>query len=284
MRRDTSEALFEAAQKVMPGGVNSPVRAFKAVGGKPHFIARGRGSRVWDVDGNSFIDYVCSWGPLILGHAHPAVVAAVQKAVEQGTSFGAPTEGEVRFRGLPLSACLREARQKIGLVFQDADTQIIGQTIEDELRFGPENLGLPEEEIRRRVESVIRLLGLEGNLLTPPDRLSGGEKRRLAIGGILTIEPELLILDEPFANLDYPGIVSVLRLLLQLKEKGIGIVLITHEMEKALAHADRLVIMEKGRIVEDGPVQTIAPRAGQYGLHPLDFSQTPLESCTWLPR
>lgn len=195
-----------------------------------------------------------------------------------------PTEGEVRFRGLPLSACLREARQKIGLVFQDADTQIIGQTIEDELRFGPENLGLPEKEIRRRVESVIRLLGLEGNLLTPPDRLSGGEKRRLAIGGILTIEPELLILDEPFANLDYPGIVSVLRLLLQLKEKGIGIVLITHEMEKALAHADRLVIMEKGRIVEDGPVQTIAPRAGQYGLHPLDFSQTPLESCTWLPR
>jgi len=195
-----------------------------------------------------------------------------------------PAEGTVLFRGLPLSSCLQEARQKIGLVFQDADTQIIGQTIEDELRFGPENLGLPEEEIRHRVESVIRLLGLEGNLLTPPDRLSGGEKRRLAIGGILTIDPELLILDEPFANLDYPGIVSVLRLLLQLKEKGMGIVLITHEMEKTLAHADRLVIMEKGRIMEDGPTRTIAPRAGQYGLHPLDFSQTPLESCTWLPR
>jgi glutamate-1-semialdehyde 2,1-aminomutase len=104
MRRDTSEALFEAAQKVMPGGVNSPVRAFKAVGGKPHFIARGRGSRVWDVDGNSFIDYVCSWGPLILGHAHPAVVAAVQKAVEQGTSFGAPTEGEVRLAEMIVEA------------------------------------------------------------------------------------------------------------------------------------------------------------------------------------
>lgn len=195
-----------------------------------------------------------------------------------------PAEGSVIFRGLPLSTCLQEARQKVGLVFQDADTQIIGQTIEDELRFGPENLELPEAEIRRRVESVIRLLGLEENLQTPPDRLSGGEKRRLAIGGILTIEPELLILDEPFANLDYPGIVSILRLLLQLKEKGIGIVLITHEMEKALAHADRLIIMEKGRIVEDGPSQTIAPRAAQYGLHPLDFSQTPLESCTWLPR
>lgn len=96
MRRDTSQALFEAARKVIPGGVNSPVRAFKSVGGKPHFIARGQGSRVWDVDGNSFIDYVCSWGPLILGHAHPEVLAAVQKAVEQGTSFGAPTEAEVR--------------------------------------------------------------------------------------------------------------------------------------------------------------------------------------------
>jgi len=169
-------------------------------------------------------------------------------------------------------------------VFQDADSQIIGQTIEEELRFGPENLGLPEGEIQSRVESVIHLLGLEHNLLTPPARLSGGEKRRLAIGGILTLQPELLILDEPFANLDYPGIVSVLRLLLHLKDKGIGIVLITHELEKALAHADRLVILEKGRIVEDGPTQAIAPKAGQYGLHPLDFSRTPLETCTWLPR
>ncbi|MCX7788411.1 MAG: energy-coupling factor ABC transporter ATP-binding protein [Spirochaetes bacterium] len=195
-----------------------------------------------------------------------------------------PTEGSVLFRGVPLPRCLDKARQKVGLVFQDADSQVLGQTIEEELRFGPENLGVPEEEIQRRVETVIRLLDLEQNLLTPPDRLSGGEKRRLAIGGILTIQPELLILDEPFANLDYPGIVSVLHLLLQLKEKGIGIILITHELEKALAHADRLVILEKGRIVEDGTVQTIAPRAGQYGLHPLDFSRTPLESCTWLPR
>ncbi len=194
------------------------------------------------------------------------------------------TEGSVLFRGEPLSGCLEKARQKVGLVFQDADSQIIGQTVEEELRFGPENLGLPEKEIRRRVDTVIHLLGLEKNLLTPPDRLSGGEKRRLAIGGILTIEPELLILDEPFANLDYPGIVSVLRLLIQLRERGIGIVLITHELEKALAHADRLIIMEKGRIVEDGPTQAIAPKAGQYGLHPLDFSRLTLESCTWLPR
>jgi glutamate-1-semialdehyde 2,1-aminomutase len=79
----------------MPGGVNSPVRAFKAVGGTPFFVARGEGCYLWDVDGNRFIDFVCSWGPLILGHAHPEVVAAVKEAVERGTTYGAPTELEV---------------------------------------------------------------------------------------------------------------------------------------------------------------------------------------------
>jgi glutamate-1-semialdehyde 2,1-aminomutase len=79
----------------MPGGVNSPVRAFKAVGGTPFFVARGEGCYLWDVDGNRFVDFVCSWGPLILGHAHPEVVAAVKEAVERGTTYGAPTELEV---------------------------------------------------------------------------------------------------------------------------------------------------------------------------------------------
>jgi glutamate-1-semialdehyde 2,1-aminomutase len=87
--------LFERAQSLMPGGVNSPVRAFKAVGGTPFFVARGEGCYLWDVDGNRFIDFVCSWGPLILGHAHPEVVAAVKEAVERGTTYGAPTELEV---------------------------------------------------------------------------------------------------------------------------------------------------------------------------------------------
>lgn len=90
-----SEALFERAQKRIPGGVNSPVRAFKAVGGAPRFFQRGEGARVYDEDGNSFIDYMMSWGPLILGHAHPKVVEAVRNAALQGTSFGAPTENEI---------------------------------------------------------------------------------------------------------------------------------------------------------------------------------------------
>ncbi|MDP3061661.1 MAG: aminotransferase class III-fold pyridoxal phosphate-dependent enzyme, partial [Chloroflexota bacterium] len=95
-----SKQLFERAQKVIPGGVNSPVRSFRGVGGSPPFIARGKGARVWDVDGNEYIDYVCSWGPLILGHAHPAIVEAVKRAAEGGTSFGAPTEGEVELAEL----------------------------------------------------------------------------------------------------------------------------------------------------------------------------------------
>ena len=89
-----SEQLFEEAQRYLPGGVNSPVRAFKAVEGTPLFIKRGQGSRLYDEDGNEFIDYVCSWGPLILGHAQPRVVRAVKKAIERGSSFGCPTELE----------------------------------------------------------------------------------------------------------------------------------------------------------------------------------------------
>ena len=94
--RHRSTRLFEEAQSCLPGGVDSPVRAFNAVGGNPIFLKRGQGSRVYDEDGNEFLDYVCSWGPLILGHAHPQVVEALKQAIERGTSFGAPTELETR--------------------------------------------------------------------------------------------------------------------------------------------------------------------------------------------
>ena len=95
MQRSKSEALFTEAQKYIPGGVNSPVRSFRSVGGTPPFIARGQSARVWDVDGNEYIDYLGSWGPLVLGHSHPAVVEAIKKSAESGTSFGAPVEQEV---------------------------------------------------------------------------------------------------------------------------------------------------------------------------------------------
>ena len=96
MRKTTvSDALFKRALALFPGGVNSPVRAFTAVGGTPVFLARGQGARVWDADGNSYLDFLGSWGPLILGHAHPDVLAAIEAAARAGTSFGASTEREV---------------------------------------------------------------------------------------------------------------------------------------------------------------------------------------------
>ncbi len=98
--RVRSEALFQAAQKRIPGGVDSPVRAFRGVGGSPLFIDRGEGSRIWDADGNEYIDYVLSWGPLILGHAHPRVVAVVREAAGRGTSYGAPTAAETELAEL----------------------------------------------------------------------------------------------------------------------------------------------------------------------------------------
>ncbi|MCH7499929.1 MAG: glutamate-1-semialdehyde 2,1-aminomutase [Nitrospinae bacterium] len=95
MKRTRSESLFQTAQQYIPGGVNSPVRAFKAVGGNPLFIVKGKGARITDADGNEFIDYVASWGPLIFGHAHPQIVEAVSQQAQLGTSFGAPTELEI---------------------------------------------------------------------------------------------------------------------------------------------------------------------------------------------
>ena len=89
---DLNQILFDRAQRVIPGGVNSPVRAFRAVGGTPRFISRGQGAYIWDAQGQRYIDYIGSWGPMILGHGHPAVLAAVQAALLQGFSFGAPTE------------------------------------------------------------------------------------------------------------------------------------------------------------------------------------------------
>jgi len=94
MNRDKSGKAFEAARGVLPGGVNSPVRAFRAVGGEPIFVRQGQGAWIEDVDGNRYVDYVCSWGPLILGHAHPAVIKALRERIGKGTSFGIPTELE----------------------------------------------------------------------------------------------------------------------------------------------------------------------------------------------
>jgi glutamate-1-semialdehyde 2,1-aminomutase len=111
VKHSQSEGLFRRAQELIPGGVNSPVRAYRSVGGSPPFIARGEGSHIFDVDGNEYIDYVGSWGPLLLGHRHPAILAALEKALTIGTSFGAPTEQEVE-----LAAAICDAVPSIEMV------------------------------------------------------------------------------------------------------------------------------------------------------------------------
>src|SRR5688500_7402128 len=103
MNLKKSEALYEKAKTYFPGGVNSPVRAFRSVGGTPVFIAKGKGARTWDADGNEYIDYCGSWGPLINGHAHPAIIEAITRTVQGGTSFGAPTALENDLAELILS-------------------------------------------------------------------------------------------------------------------------------------------------------------------------------------
>jgi glutamate-1-semialdehyde 2,1-aminomutase len=111
MKHSRSEELFRRAVEIIPGGVNSPVRAFRSVGGNPPFIARGQGAHIFDVDGNEYIDYVCSWGPLLLGHRHPEIVAALERALRTGTSFGAPTEAEVE-----LAEAIRDAVPSVEMV------------------------------------------------------------------------------------------------------------------------------------------------------------------------
>lgn len=110
--RKTSEQLFEKAKTIFPGGVNSPVRAFRSVGGSPLFIAQGDGCHIWDEDGNKFVDFCCSWGPLILGHNHPGVRNAIVDAVSKGTSYGAPTRlenelGELILKNNPFIEMIR---------------------------------------------------------------------------------------------------------------------------------------------------------------------------------
>src|ERR1035437_471415 len=111
MTHAKSEAAFQRAQKVIPGGVNSPVRAFRGVGGTPPFIACGEGSHIFDIDGNEYIDYVGSWGPLLLGHRHPVIVEALRQTLETGTSFGAPTERET-----DLAEAIRDAVPSMEIV------------------------------------------------------------------------------------------------------------------------------------------------------------------------
>ena len=163
-----------------------------------------------------------------------------------------PSEGKIFFKGRPLAQCIPQLRTSVGIVFQDADAQIVGETVEEDICFGPENLKLPREEIKRRLGEALRSLELERKKDSPPRRLSGGEKRRLAVAGVLAMGAETVIMDEPFANLDWPGVVQVLKIIIDLKAAEKTVIVLTHELEKVLAFADRLVILSGGKIRASG--------------------------------
>jgi biotin transport system ATP-binding protein len=163
-----------------------------------------------------------------------------------------PTTGTVRVAGIPVPENLISVRQMVGMVFQDPDSQIVGETVSDDVAFGPENLCLDRSEVKRRVARALDLVNLLDFKNQKPHLLSGGEKRRLAIAGILAMEPKVLVFDEPFSSLDYPGIKQVLKQIISLHQAGHTILVAAHDLEKVIAHADRLVIMNHGKVVKNG--------------------------------
>jgi biotin transport system ATP-binding protein len=177
-----------------------------------------------------------------------------------------PTSGEVLLDGRPILDDLPGARRRVGLVFQDADAQIVGQTVARDVAFGPENLRLPREEISSRVEKALKATGLIGFDQRRPHTLSGGEKRRLAVAGVIAMNPDILVLDEPFTGLDWQGSSDLLTALTGLHHGGNTILLITHDLDKVLAHADRLVFMAAGRIMVDGPPDSALTGAEAMGV------------------
>lgn len=177
-----------------------------------------------------------------------------------------PTEGAVFYRDEPIGKNLTIVRQRVGLVFQEPDNQLIGQTVAEDVAFGPENLGLPLDEIRSRVEESLKVLDIKHLRSKRPFALSGGEKRKAALAGILAMRPEIIVLDEPFAGLDLPGVRGVLESLALLHSAGHTLMVITHDIDKVLAHADRLLIMADGRLVADGSPENLIDQVEDYGI------------------
>ncbi len=175
-----------------------------------------------------------------------------------------PDSGEVYIDG-KLSANHKniwDIRQKVGLVFQNPDNQMVATMVEDDVAFGPENLALPPDEIRRRVDRALEMVDMDGYQNHPPHKLSGGQKQRVAIAGIIAMMPDCLVLDEPTAMLDPRGRKEVLTTVKKLnREENITVVYITHFMEEVVG-ADRVVVMKGGEILADSPPEDIFTNPG----------------------
>ncbi|HED24919.1 MAG TPA: energy-coupling factor transporter ATPase [Firmicutes bacterium] len=180
-----------------------------------------------------------------------------------------PSSGEVLVEGLSTSEeeNLPEIRRRCGMIFQNPDNQLVATTVEEDIAFGLENLALPSAEIRVKVQHTARLLGLSHLLRQPPHLLSGGEKQRVAIAGILAMEPDFILMDEPTAMLDPAGRREVLKTVAELnRRRGLGIIHVTHSPAEA-ALAGRVVVLDSGRLREDGtPREVLTDLALLHGL------------------
>ena len=165
-----------------------------------------------------------------------------------------PCGGKVYVEGMDTQdeACLLEIRRRVGMVFQNPDNQIVANVVEEDVAFGPENLGVPTAEIRRRVDDALAAVGMEQFARHAPHLLSGGQKQRIAIAGVIAMQPECIVLDEATAMLDPAGRQEVIDTVLRLNRKqGITVVLITHHMVEA-ERADRVIVMNDGEVAMDG--------------------------------
>ena len=170
-----------------------------------------------------------------------------------------PTGGKVYVDGMDTAdeELLLAIRRTVGMVFQNPDNQIVANVVEEDVAFAPENLGVPPEEIRRRVDDALKAVGMYEFREHAPHLLSGGQKQRIAIAGVIAMQPRCIVLDEPTAMLDPIGRADVLRTIKELnRQRGVTVVLITHHMDEA-AQADRLVVMTKGRVIADGTPKEI---------------------------
>ena len=171
-----------------------------------------------------------------------------------------PDEGQVFIDGEELKydkKSLLKFRQKVGIVFQNPDDQIFAPTVEEDVAFGPLNLGLPMEEVQDRVENALARVGMSGFEKTAPHHLSGGQKKRVAIAGILAMKPEVMVLDEPTAGLDPQGVVDLSILLNELNDEGITIVISTHEVDLVPNYAEKVFVLVDGLLIAEGTPKEI---------------------------
>ena len=184
-----------------------------------------------------------------------------------------------------------ETSEKVGLVFQEPDAQILGETPREDIAFGPRNMQrssprkmkLKKNDINERVNLALKETGLEQRADFPSRSLSGGEKRRLAAAGVLAMDAGIIIFDEPYANMDYPGIVQVNSLFQKLKNDGKTVIILTHELEKCMALASRFIILSKGKIVFNGsPSDALLCSLEDWGIHhPLKKASEKIGDLLW---